>query len=82
MPKERIEDLGRLRELLNAITNHEIFELVESTGCRRPKDFTEQFETLTDERKEDLLHKLAYGLDSVHEKILECWIIARGDEED
>lgn len=77
MPKERIEDLGRLAELLKVIDNLEVLELYN----QRPKDFVEWFSTLHENRKYDILHELAYGIWNLHEKIAECEVIARGLEE-
>lgn len=77
MPKERIEDLGRLAELLKVIGDLDVLELYNQ--C--PKDFVDWFSTLHDDVKEDVLHDLAYGIRDVQEKVAECEVIARGLED-
>ena len=75
--KQRIEDLGRLSILLDRISDNELFDLYE----KRPKDFSEWFENLPKEQKDDILHEMAYRIRQVHDDLCECVVIARGDEE-
>lgn len=77
MPKERIEDLGRLAELLRVVGDLEVLELYN----QRPKDFIDWFASLEDDIKNDILHEMAYGIRDVQEKIAECECIARGLED-
>lgn len=76
--RERIEDLGRLTVLLDNAADHEIFDTMENF-CQRPKDFTWLFSECKDEEKKDeLLHNLAYGLDSLRNAIYDMLSIAKG----
>ena len=75
--KNRLEDLGRIRELLDSISQHEVFSLIEG----RLKDFHQNFENLPNERKHDLLCKLAHGISDLESQIANIFIIARGDKE-
>lgn len=77
MPKERIEDLGRLAELLKIIRLHPIFEMYQG----RTKDFGDWLNSLSEEKKEDVVHEIGYGLKDIEEKIAECECIARGLED-
>lgn len=74
--RHRIEDLGRLLILLEAIANDSFFD-----DPIRAKDFTEWFDARTPTEKEDVLHSLAYGKQRVHEQLAECILIARGQDD-
>lgn len=74
--RERIEDLGRILELLNVCLNHELFDLI---SCRT-KDFEEEFQNYSDQHKEDVLNSLAYGITYLEEKLTECLEIAKGED--
>lgn len=80
MKRERLEDLGRIRVLLENMCEMDIFDLHYQFG--RNKDFPEWFEEQSDERKDDILHKLIYGISDIEEKLCECILIARGHDED
>lgn len=76
---ERIEDLGRLRELLDQISEHELFSWKDRTV--RDKDAEEWFLKLSDEEKGNKIHSLAYNISYVEEKISEAYLIARWGED-
>lgn len=76
--RERIEDLGRLYTHLQELSNHELFEL---TAMRRPKDFYDYFCDLNEEDKEDLIRKIAYGLENVSFVIYDLILIASGQDD-
>jgi hypothetical protein len=79
--RQRIEDLGVLSEKLHNLSKDELFEVIDSV-CRRCKDFTDVFRTLSEDLKEELLDEIAYGIERVKEKILECYFVALGEEDD
>ncbi len=75
--RKRVEDLGRLLVMLQNIRNHEIFEIVPG----RNKDFSDDFYVYDQNEQRDMLHKFAYGLETVAAEIWECIEIARGEDE-
>lgn len=81
--KQRVEDLGVLAEKLNNLSDMDICQLYN----QRPKDFVEWFhEQPTEEGKgvktqDDILHEIAYSIRDINDKLCECVVIARGDEE-
>jgi hypothetical protein len=79
--RQRIEDLGVLSEKLHNLSEDELFEVIDKV-CRRCKDFTDVFQTLSEDRKEEILDEIAYGIERVKEKIVECYFVALGEEED
>jgi hypothetical protein len=79
--RERLEDLGVLLEKLQSLMDHELFEIFDKLGCRR-KDFIEHIDALPEEKRDDILHSIAYGIDSVQSLIGDCWAIARGEDEE
>ena len=78
--KERIEDLGKLSILLSQIYDHDIFDEIERYW-KRPKDAFELFHELDEDKQEECIRTIAYGLDEIRDKIAECFNIADGDEE-
>lgn len=78
--KERVEDLGRLLELINAsLEDNEIFRTMNRW---RPKDFSTAFYSLTQVEQMNLLSDIAYGIQGIKESLYEFLTIASGDEED
>lgn len=77
--KERIEDLGRLSVMLNDMWHHDLFNLPVWT---RPKDAPAFFFSLNTEQQESFIHDLAYMMESLHDKISDCSIIASGLEDE
>jgi len=78
--RERVEDLGKISVLLDAILDHEIWDNRASIACRN-KDFAEVFKTLDEETQEEFLHNLVYQLEELRDKIHECREIAYGEED-
>ena len=70
--RERVEDLGRIREKLAVILESEIFE----SARLHDEAFLERF------KDDDQLDELRMQLRFVSEKLLDCYSIARGDEEE
>lgn len=79
--RERIEDIGKMEEKLSNLMDHELFSVIASFGCRRSKDFAEHFNTLDEEKSEELLYQIAYGLEKVYSEICDLWGIAVGEDE-
>jgi hypothetical protein len=75
--KNRLEDLGKLSILLRYLFDHEIFDIFDET---RSKDACEWFTALSDDRKMEIIHALAYGLSDLKDKVAECFVIADGEE--
>lgn len=67
-------------EKLTSLMDDDVFDLVNNLGCRK-KDFEDYFYTLDKEKQGDLLHKIAYGLESASHKLADCWSVAKGDDE-
>ncbi len=77
--RERVEDLGRIAQLLHSISDNEVFEWTEG---RRNKDAAEWFQSLPSVRQFDKIHSLAYSLSDMQDKISEAYQIARWGDED
>lgn len=77
--KERIEDLGRVCEMLRQIVDHEVFDWNEH---HRNKDTAEWFAELNPDKQFDKIHDLAYSLSYLHDKLHEAYQIARWGDED
>ncbi len=67
--------LGRVLTHLEYLLEDEKFEL----PCRC-KDFSCWFEKLSDEEKDEYLHRNAYFLENINQKLSECILIARGHD--
>ena len=76
--RDRLEDLGRLQEKIRQICDSDLMEILDRISCRRPKDFEQVFNEMSDERKSDLLHEIAYGLETVSSMLADCYCIAAG----
>jgi hypothetical protein len=74
--RERVEDLGRITVMVDQLLSLDVWDLYHG----RKKDFEEFFRSLDEERQDDLLHKLIYGLDDVREKLCEISCIAEGTD--
>lgn len=70
--KERVEDLGRLREKLDQILDSEVFEL----ASKYEDSFIAKYKS--EENLADLCNQLRW----LKESICGCYAIARGDDED
>lgn len=74
--RERIEDIGRLLVMTEALVDHELFTLI---TCR-DKDFIDVFGEMKEDKKDDLLHSLAYSISSVRDQLYEMVSICRGTD--
>lgn len=73
MTRERIEDLGRLAEMLRQIMKDTRFDLLGT-----PKYAFSSFNALSDDEKFETIHDLAYFLDDLQSNVAECQSIAEG----
>lgn len=80
--KERLEDLGRIYVMLGNVLEMELFDGWNTNLLpSRPKDMIDWFRALSEERQDDVLHRLAYQIQDAEHKLHEILFIARGDEE-
>jgi hypothetical protein len=70
--KERVEDLGRIREKLAVILESEIFDIARM----HDEAFLERF------KDEEQLDELRMQLSCLTDNLWDCFAIARGDDED
>lgn len=70
--KQRVEDLGRIREKLSVILESEIFD----SARMHDEAFLERF------KDEDQLDSLRMQLKCLSDNLWDCFAIARGDEEE
>ena len=74
--RERVEDLGRLLVLLDNMYEMEVFGKLGD----RPKTAVDKFFQLDSSEQEDAIRSVAYGLESIREKVLECYEICKGED--
>lgn len=74
--RNRLEDLGRVLVKLQDLSKNELFEMYDGS----PKYFTDWFEALPQEKKEDFLHQLPYKLQYFEEKLYEILEICEGSD--
>ena len=74
--RKRIEDLGRICVMIDDILDLDVWDLYSG----RKKDFTEYFEDLCEQDRDDLLHNLIYGLEGVKDKLYKVSEIAEGTD--
>lgn len=74
--RERVEDLGRIAVMVDQILNLEIWDVYHG----RRKDFIDIFRGLDEEKQDDLLHRLIYGLDGLKDKLQDISSIAEGTD--
>ena len=77
MPRERVEDLGRISVMIRSF----IDELEALDKPYRPKDCHEWFESKTEEQKADIIHSWCYTNDGHINKLYELLAIAEGRDE-
>lgn len=85
--KERLEDLGRLRERLEVLMDLDIFDNTSKHdpywGEVNPKDLESKYGTLTVEAVlGDRLDSCRMQFSMIHDLISECWNVARGEDEE
>jgi hypothetical protein len=76
--RQRVEDLGRLAVLLRNLLDHQLFD--ENLLPRRPKDYLDWFNELSDDRKDEVLRSWVYGIDNLKDKLYEMLSIAEGTD--
>jgi len=76
MARERVEDLGRIAVMIDSLMEHEIWEVY----MGRKKDFEEFFHNLDEEKQDNLLRSIIYGLETICEKLCEINSIAEGTD--
>lgn len=76
--RERVEDLGRIFELLSVILEMDIFDVLD-TRC---KDFLNEWQKKKEDEKEEFLRCLPYQIEFLQSKLHDLWAIARGDDDD
>jgi hypothetical protein len=76
--RQRVEDLGRLAILIRNLLDHQLFD--ENLLPRRPKDYWEWFNELSDDRKDEILRSLAYGIENLKDKLYDMLGIAEGTD--
>lgn len=80
--RERLEDLGVVAEKLRCLLDYDLFSILEKNGCRRAKDAVEIFSELSEDKKYDLIHDLAYAIHEAQECIAECYSLAMWPDDD
>ena len=80
--KERLEDLGRIRQMIQCILDSDLLNICDNhlNGCRA-KDAIDVFFTLEKEKQEDFVHDAVYSMKAVAEDLYEILQIAKGDED-
>lgn len=76
--RQRVEDLGRLAVLLKNLLDLDIF--LEGNRPRRPKDYDEWWEHLSDIQKDCTLSRFVYGIEELEGKIYDLLEIAHGTD--
>lgn len=74
--RERVEDLGRISVMIDELLKRDIWDLYQG----RNKDFADIFRTLHEEKQDDMLHNLIYGISDLKEKLYEISSIAEGTD--
>lgn len=74
--RKRVEDLGRICVMVDDILEYDVWEIYHG----RKKDFIDLFREMDEEKQDNLLHTLIYGLDGVKEKLYKISEIAEGTD--
>lgn len=77
MPRERVEDLGRISVMIRSL----IKEIEMLDKPYRPKDSEEWFESKSLEQKEHIIRSWCYAREDNLEKLYELLAIAEGTDE-
>ena len=81
--RERIEDLGRICQMLHVITKDELFDWKDKIGVNcRNKETADFFMNLDKDKQYDIIHSLAYQISDIHDKLYEMYQIARYGDDD
>ncbi len=76
MPRERIEDLGRVLVLIDQCLDSDLFDMIQV----RPKDFLEWFESLDSIDKNNFLESLPYEISKVSDILYQSLEILKGED--
>lgn len=77
--RERIEDLGRLAVLIRkTFEEHPLFDRNWLPG--RCKDYYEWFESLSEDRRDDVIQSWVYGINEIKEDLAMMLEIAEGTD--
>lgn len=80
MKRERLEDLGRLREMLKVITDDEIFEHTDSKHGY--ESWVKQNHDKIEYDEPRGLNHIFCCMRSLHARLQECLYVAIGDDDD
>lgn len=72
MTRQRLEDLGRLAELLENMSRHEAFDKLEDEESEFVRDMKEPLKA----------SRLYILLNALEDRILDCWFLARWGDDD
>lgn len=75
--RQRVEDLGRLAVMIDHLLELDVFEKYETI---RPKRIQEHYDSLSDEKKQQLLSDYAYGLEEIKSTLYSLRDIAFGHD--
>lgn len=74
--RERVEDLGRLCVMIEKLLKSDFFNLI---PCR-DKEFVDTFLEMEEEKREDLLHSIAYGISGVRDELYDMLCISKATD--
>lgn len=72
--RQRVEDFGRLSVLIRNLLDHSLFN--EEFIPSRSKDYSEWFNLLSAEKKDDVLHAWVYGIEELQKRLYDMLEIA------
>ena len=75
--RQRVEDLGRLAVMIDQLLDIDVFDKYETI---RPKRIQEHYDSLSDEKKHQLLSDYAYGLEEIRSTLYSLRDIALGQD--
>jgi len=77
--RERVEDLGRIFAMLDAILESGMFEKWDEMNCRC-KDFCDRFDEMPEDKKYDFVHSYGYDIEALREDLYKIREIAMGED--
>jgi hypothetical protein len=79
--RERIEDLGRIVQLIGDLMDRTHNVHSDALGGCRIKDVMDMFNTLPEDKKEEALRTLVYFMEELTDELGEIYSIALGDDD-